>query len=245
MEDIIIIGGGVCGCSLLYDISHYKSSVLLLEKENDVACGATKANSAIVHAGYDPEPGTKMARFNVEGNALIEKLSADLDIHYKKIGSLVVGFDETDRKSIEKLLEKGNKNGVPGLRIISGEELFTLEPNLNREVVCALYAPSAGIIAPWELAFAQAECAVQGGAKVELSCEVQAIHKEGDVFTVTTNKGKYQARYVVNAAGVNSDTVSRMVESEYFTITPKSGEYFVLDTTEFGLVNTVDRKSVV
>jgi len=239
MVDIIIIGGGVCGCSLLYELSRYRVSVLLLEKENDVACGSSKANSGIVHAGYDPEPGTAMARVNVEGNALIEKLSADLDIPYKKIGSLVVGFDETDRKTIEKLLEKGNKNGVPGLRIISGDELFRLEPNLSRDVVCALYAPSAGIVSPWELALIQAECAVQGGAGVELEAEVKAIRKEGDAFTVTTNKGEFKARYVVNAAGVYSDTVSRMAESGYFTITPKSGEYFLLDTTEIGLVNTV------
>jgi len=239
MEDVIIIGGGVCGCSLLYELSRYKISTLLLEKENDVACGSSKANSAIVHAGYDPEPGTAMARFNVEGNILIEKLCADLDIPYKKIGSLVVGFDETDRKSIEKLLEKGNENGVPDLKIISGEELFRLEPNLSRDVVCALYAPSAGIVSPWELALVQAECAVQGGSKVELDCEAKAIKKEGDAFIITTNKGDFKARYVVNAAGVYSDTVSQMAESKYFTITPKSGEYFILDTTEAGLVNTV------
>jgi glycerol-3-phosphate dehydrogenase len=239
MEDLVIIGGGICGCSLLYELSRYKISALLLEKENDVACGATKANSAIVHAGYDPEPGTGMARFNVAGNAIIEKLSADLDIPYKKIGSLVVGFDETDRKSIEKLLEKGNKNGVPDLKIISGEELFRLEPNLSRDIVCALYAPSAGIVSSWELALVQAECAVQGGARVELDCEAKAVKKEGDAFIVTTNKGDYKTRYVVNAAGVYSDTVSQMVESKYFTITPKSGEYFILDTTEAGLVNTV------
>jgi len=239
MEDIIIIGGGACGCALLYELSRYSVSALLLEKENDVACATTKSNSGIVHAGYDPEPGTLMARVNVEGNALIEKLCADLDIPYKKPGSLVVGFDETDRKSIEKLLEKGNANGAPGLKIISGEELFRMEPNLSREVTCALYAPSAGIVCPWELASAQAECAVKGGAKVELDCEVKAIKKEGDGFIVTTNKGDYKARYVVNAAGVESDTVSQMVESKFFTITPKSGEYFILDTTEFALVNTV------
>jgi glycerol-3-phosphate dehydrogenase len=239
MEDLIIIGGGVCGCSLLYELSRYKISVLLVEKENDVACATTKGNSGIVHAGYDPEPGTGMARFNVEGNVLIEKLSEDLEIPYVKTGSLVVGFDDADRESIEKLLKKGNENGVPGLKILSGEELFRLEPNLSREVTCALYAPTAGIVAPWELAFAQAECAVKGGAKVELDCEVKAIKKEADHFVVTTSKGDFKARYVVNAAGVHSDDVSQMVESKHFTITPKSGEYFILDTTEADLVKTV------
>lgn len=239
MEDVIIIGGGVCGCSLLYELSRTKGKFLLIEKENDIACGTTKANSAIVHAGYDPEPDTAMARFNVEGNRLIEQLCSDLDVLYKKTGSLVVGFDSEDRKRIEQLFENGKKNGVPGLRIIESKELFNLEPNLNREAVCALYAPSAGIIAPWELASAQAECAVLGGARVELDCEVRSIKKNGNGFTVTTSKGDYEGLFVVNAAGVNSDLVSAMIEQKRWSITPKSGEYFILDTTESGLVNTV------
>jgi glycerol-3-phosphate dehydrogenase len=239
LHDVIIIGGGVCGCSLLYELSRYTISALLLERENDVACGTTKANSGIVHAGYDPWPGTNMARFNVEGNALIEQLSADLDIPYKKTGSLVIGFDDDDRRAIEKLFDKGTYNCVPGLKIISGEELFRIEPNLSREVTCALYAPSAGVVCPWELAIAQAECAVQGGGGVELDCEVKAIKNEGGFFAITTNKGNYTARYVINAAGVDSDVISGMVESGYYSITPKNGEYFILDTTEFGLVNTV------
>ena len=229
----------MCGCSLLYETSRYNISALLLEKENDVACGTTKANSGVVHAGYDPEPGTKAARFNVEGNGIIEKLSADLDIPYKKTGSLVVGYDETDKETIQKLFEKGCKNGVSGLEIISGERLFHLEPNLSRKIICALYAPSGGIVSPWELALAQAECAVQGGAKIELECEVTAIKKENSFFIVTTNKGEFKARRLVNAAGVHSDTVSRMAESGHFTITPRSGEYYILDTTEAGLINRV------
>jgi len=239
MDDVLIIGGGVCGCSLLYELSRYKITARLLEKENDIACGTTKANSGIVHAGYDPEPGTSMARFNVEGNALIEKLCTDLDIAYKKTGSLVAGFDEADRKSIERLFEKGSANGVPDLKIISGEELFRLEPNLNRDASCALYAPSAGIVSPWELAIAQAECAILGGEKVELDCEVKSIEKNGGYFTVKTNKGDYEGRCVVNAAGIYSDAVSRMAEKKHFTITPKSGEYFILDTTEIKLVNGI------
>ncbi|MDR2446988.1 MAG: NAD(P)/FAD-dependent oxidoreductase [Treponema sp.] len=239
MEDVIIIGGGVCGCSLLYELSRYKIKTLLLEKENDVADGTSKSNSAIVHAGYDPAPGAKMARYNVEGNTLIERLCADLDIMYKKPGSLVVGFDETDRKSIEKLYVKGNKNGVPGLQIIEGEELFKMEPALSRDIICALYAPTAGIIAPWEFAIAQAECAVKGGAKIEFNAEVAGIKKENGYFVVNTKKGEFSARFVVNAAGVNSDIVSEMVDEKFFTIYPKRGEYYILDTTEAHLVNMV------
>jgi len=239
VEDVIIVGGGVCGCSLLYELSRYKISALLLEKENDISCGTTKSNSGIVHAGYDPRPGTAMARFNVEGNALIEKLSADLDIPYKKIGSLVVAFDEAEQKTIKKILERGLKNGVPGLKIFSGEELFNIEPNLSRKAISALYAPSAGIVSPWELAIAQAECAVQGGTRVILDCEVKSIKKENNTFTIKTNKGDFFSRYTVNAAGVDSDTVSQMAESKHFSIIPENGEYYILDKTEFNLVKTV------
>jgi glycerol-3-phosphate dehydrogenase len=239
MESVIIIGGGVCGCSLLYELSRYNLKTLLLEKENDVADATSKANSAIVHAGYDPEPGTAMARYNVAGNRIIEQLCKDLDIMYEKVGSLVVGFDETDRLSIERLYEKGLANGVPGQKILEGDELFALEPHLSRQVVCALYAPSAGIVAPWELASAQAECAIKGGSRVELNTEVSGIRKEGDVFIVKTNRGDFQARFVVNAAGVNADLISAMAEPEFFTITPKRGQYFILDTTERKVVNTI------
>ncbi|MDR2796265.1 MAG: NAD(P)/FAD-dependent oxidoreductase [Spirochaetaceae bacterium] len=239
IEDVIIIGGGVCGCSLLYELSRYRIKTLLLEKENDVADGTSKANSAIVHSGYDPAPGTMMARYNVEGNALIERICADLDIMYKKIGSLVVGFDETDRKSIENLYVKGNKNCVPGLRIVEGKELFSMEPALNRDIKCALYAPTAGILSPWEFAIANAECAVKGGAKVEFNAEVTGIKKENGHFVVDTVKGEYRARFVVNAAGVNSDIVSGMADEKSFTIQPKRGEYYILDTTEAKLVGMV------
>jgi glycerol-3-phosphate dehydrogenase len=210
-----------------------------LEKENDVADGTSKANSAIVHAGYDPEPHTKMARYNVEGNALAAQICADLDIMYKRTGSLVVGFDDEDRKTIGNLYIKGNRNNVPGLQIIEGEELFKLEPALSRDVVCALYAPTAGIIAPWEFAFAQAECAVKGGAKVEFNAGVTGIKKENGIFTVSTKKGDYTTRFVVNASGVDSDVINEMINENFFTIQPKRGEYYILDTTESGLVNTV------
>ncbi|MDR2343825.1 MAG: NAD(P)/FAD-dependent oxidoreductase [Spirochaetaceae bacterium] len=239
IEDVIIIGGGVCGCSLLYELSRYRIKTLLLEKENDVADGTSKANSAIVHAGYDPPPGTMMARYNVEGNTLMEQLCTDLDILYKKTGSLVVGFDETDRKNIEKLYVKGNKNAVPGLRIVEREELFRMEPALNRDIVCALYAPTAAIVAPWEFAIATAECAVKGGAKLEFNAEVTGIKKENGHFVVVTTKGEYRARFVVNAAGVNSDIVSGMAGEKFFTIQPKRGEYYILDTTEANLINMV------
>lgn len=214
-------------------------NAVLLEKENDVSVGTTKANSAIVHAGYDPEPGTLMARYNVEGNRIIEQLCADLDILYDKIGSLVLGFSEEDRATVEALYRRGIANGVPGLRIIEKEELHRMEPALSENALFALWAPSAAIVNPWELAIAQAEAAVQGGARVMLDAEVTGIEKNGGVFTVRTTQGPVQARFVVNAAGVHTDRVAAMVGDDSFRILPNRGEYFVLDTTQGKLVSRV------
>ena len=239
MFDVAIIGGGACGCSLLYELSRYKVNAVLLERENDVSVGTTKANSAIVHAGYDPEPGTLMARYNVEGNRIIEQLCADLDILYDKIGSLVLGFSEEDRATVEALYRRGVENGVPGLRIVEKEELHQMEPALSENALFALWAPSAAIINPWELALAQAEVAVQGGAKVMLDAEVTGIEKNGDVFTIQTSQGPVQARFVVNAAGVHTDRIAAMVGDNSFQIIPNRGEYFVLDTTQGKLVSRV------
>ena len=160
MVDVLIIGGGVCGCSLLYRLSRYKLNVVLVEKENDVSLGTTKANSAIVHAGYDPEPGTKMARYNVEGNAQMEKLCQDLDVPYLRTGSLVLAFDGEQMQVVDTLFHRGRQNGVPGLQVLTPKEIREMEPNVSDQVKSALYAPTAAVISPWELAIAQAETAV-------------------------------------------------------------------------------------
>ncbi len=154
MYDIAIVGCGIIGASLAYQLSQYDLQVLVLERENDVAMGTTKANSAIVHAGYDPEPGTLIAKLNVRGSEMMEELCRKLDVRYKRIGSLVLAFDENDRKHLEKLYDNGVKNGVPDIRILSGEEARDMEPNLSKQVCAALYAPSAGIIDPWGLCLA-------------------------------------------------------------------------------------------
>ncbi|MCL2598834.1 MAG: NAD(P)/FAD-dependent oxidoreductase [Firmicutes bacterium] len=239
MEDVIIIGGGVSGCSLLYALSRYKGNFLLLEKENDVAMGSTKANSGIAHAGYDPEPGTKMAEHNVQGNAWIRANAKKLGIPFVQTGSLVVAFDEEEKLTLQSLLERGKANGVPDLSIIEGQELFLLEPNLSRDALAALYAKTTGVVDPWALSFAQAECAILGGGKVQLETEVTGISKQDGYFVVDTNKGRFEAKFVVNAAGVYSDEISTMVETPHFAIKPKNGEYFLLDTSEKGIVGTV------
>lgn len=239
MLDVAIIGGGVCGCSLLYELSKYNIKAAVIEKENDVGVGTTKANSAIVHAGYDPEPGTLMARYNVEGNRLVEQLCLDLDILYNKIGSLVLAFSEEDRHTLEKLYHRGIENGVPGLAILEYDELHAMEPALSEKALFALYAPSAGVVNPWELASAQAEAAVAGGMEVYLNTQVKKIEKKNGAFILQTDKGEMQARFVVNAAGVNAAEISNMAEKPHFAIHPNRGQYYLLDTTQGSLVNHV------
>lgn len=239
MYDVVIIGGGISGCSLLYQLSRYQLQALLVEKENDVGVGTTKANSAIVHAGYDPEPGTLMAKYNVQGNQMIEKLCANLDVLFKKTGSLVLAFNEADRKTIDTLYQRGLANGVPGLRIVEQAELRQMEPNVAETAICALYAPTGAIVSPWELASAQAEAAVEGGGEVRLDTEVTGLDKKDSFFTIHTSTGDIETRFVVNAAGVAADAVSRMAEPSHFTIHPNRGQYFLLDTTQGSLVNRI------
>ena len=161
--DVAVIGGGICGCALLYELSRYRVSSILLERENDVSIGTTKANSAIVHAGYDPLPGTSMARYNVEGNALVKELCRKLDVPCKETGSLVLAFDGEEMLQVDVLFHRGRKNGVPGLRVLNPAEIRELEPAVSDAAKAALYAPSAAIVSPWELALALAETPEQRG----------------------------------------------------------------------------------
>ncbi|MDR1129135.1 MAG: NAD(P)/FAD-dependent oxidoreductase, partial [Treponema sp.] len=185
------------------------------------------------------EPGTLMARYNTEGNPLMYALCESLDIPHKRTGSLVVGFDEQDRATIKDLYERGIANQVPGLKIVDYDELHEMEPHLGKEALCALYAETGGVISPWEFATAQAEAAVQGGARVRLDTEVTAIRKAGDRFIVSAGQGEIEARFVVNAAGIYADVVSRMIEPEYFSIHHKRGQYFLMDSAASYLANNV------
>ena len=239
MVDVVIVGGGVCGCSLLYELSRYKLSAVLVEKENDVSVGTTKANSAIVHAGYDPHPGTKMARYNVEGNALVKELCEKLDVPYQQIGSLVLAFDADQDALVRELFDRGTQNGVPGMKVLSAEEVREMEPNVSPEVTSALYAPSAGIVSPWELAIALAETAVKNGAQVGLNSEVTSIQPIDGGFRVTAGGKEIDTRFVVNAAGIWSDKINDMAAPHTFTVSANKGEYFLLDKSQGTLVNHV------
>ena len=239
MYDVTIIGCGVIGAAAAYELSRRKLRVLVLERENDVAMGTSRANSAIIHAGYDAECGTLMARLNVEGNAMAGEICEKLDVPFKRIGSLVAAFDDHDEKMIHELYERGVKNGVPGLRLIDAEETRKMEPNIAENVRGALYAPTAGVISPWEYTLAFIETAVRNGVELKLECDVTAIEKSGDSFTLSTSKGDIKTRFVVNAAGVHSQAVHEMFLPHEFTIHPVRGEYDLLDKSEGTRCNTV------
>lgn len=239
MYDVIIIGAGISGTSLAFELSKQEGSILLLDKENDVANGTTKANSAIIHAGYDPLPTTLMAKYNVEGNRIIPKICKDLDVPLKNIGSLVVAFNETEVKTLQEIYQRGIKNGVEGMRIVEKEELHQMEPNLNECAVAALYAPSACIVNPWDLAIAYAETAVRNGVDFKANQVVERIEKTEDGFLVHTQCNLFHGKTIVNAAGVECDKILGMVRQPDYTIQPNKGEYYLLDKSQGTLVNHV------
>ena len=232
MYDVIIVGCGVIGAACAYELSKFDLSVCVVEKSNDVANGTTKANSAIVHAGYDPRPGTNMARLNVEGNRLMGELCRKLDVPFRRIGSHVLAFSEADLQTLEVLYDRGVKNGVPGLRLLSADEVRAMEPQLADTVLGSLWAPSAGIISPWELTLALIEVAVRNGVELMLEAPVSAMEKQDDHFLVTTAKGVLESRYVFNAAGVHCGEVAELIAKKEFTIQPNRGEYYLLDKSE-------------
>ena len=239
MYDVVIIGCGVVGASAAYELARYKLRVAVLEAAADIAAGTTKANSAIIHAGYDPEPGTLMARLNVEGNRLTGEICEKLQVPFKRVGSLVVAFSPEQLPTLRTLYDRGCNNGVPGLRLLSGEEARAMEPGLSEEVCGALLAPSAGIIDPWGFAIAMAETAVRGGVEVRRDCPVTGIEDTGAGFVLHTPAGDVAARFVLNAAGVDADRVHEMLEPNDWHTLPSRGEYYLLDKSEHDRVSRV------
>ena len=239
MQDVLIIGAGVIGGSIARELSKYNLDIVVVDKETDVANGTTKANSAIVHAGYDATEGTLMAKYNALGNAMFDELSEELDFPFKRIGSIVVANSEEERKHLEGLLERGIKNNIPGVKIVEQEELREIEPKINKKAVAALLAPTAGIVGPWEMTIALMENAVDNGVKLDLNTEVLSIEKIDGGYRVITNKRDYEAKCIINASGVYADKIHNMVAKESFKIIPRRGQYFVLDKTQGELVNHV------
>ena len=239
MYDVAIIGAGITGCAIAYELGKYNVKAIIVEKENDVSVGTTKANSAIIHGGYDPKPGTKMAEYNIIGNVYTKELCEKLDVPYKQIGALVVAFSEEEKKTLEELKQRGITNGVPDMEIWDKEKLLKEEPNLSDKAVAALSSPNVGIVSPWELALALAETAVLNGVEVKLNTEVSGIEKENDTYKIETNNGVIEAKYICNAAGVFADKVNEMCNEKTFEITPNKGEYYLMDKSQGNLVNHV------
>lgn len=229
MYDVIVIGAGVTGCAIARELSRFSLKLAVLEREEDVCCGTSKANSAIVHAGYDALPGTQKAKMNVLGNEKMEQLSKDLDFPFKRNGSLVLCFSEEGIPALEELYQRGIANGVPSLRIVRGEEMFLLEPNLSRDVVALLDAPTGGIVCPFKMTIALAENAYENGAEFHFNTPVTDIEPIEGGYRISTPEGTYETRIVVNAAGVYADKFNNLVSAHKIHITPRRGEYILMD----------------
>lgn len=237
MYDVIIIGAGVSGAATARELSRYKVNACVIEKEEDVCCGTSKANSAIVHAGYDAATGSLMAKLNVRGNQMMEQLAKDLDFPFKKNGSLVVCLHEEDMSNLQALYDRGVANGVKDLRILNQEELRAMEPNISDDAYAALYAPTAGIVCPFNLNIAMAENACVNGVEFKFDTEVTGLHPIEGGWAIKTNQGTFETKYVVNAAGVYADTLHNMVSAKKIHITPRRGDYCLLDKTAGNLVS--------
>jgi len=237
MYDVAVIGAGVIGSLIARELSKYNVSVLVIEKEADTALGATGANSGIVHAGFDAKPGSLKARFNVAGNKMMEQTCKELGVSFKNNGSLVIGFDDDDKKVIEELYDRGVKNGVERLEIVDSKRLHELEPNVSDKATIALYAPTGGIVCPYGLAIAALGNAMDNGAEFERCFEVKSIERKDGKYIISNGAKNIEARYIVNAAGVFSDKIAAMVGDKSFTITPRKGEYMLCDKESGGIVS--------
>lgn len=230
MYDIIIIGAGVTGSSVARELSRYNANICVLEKGEDVCTGTSKANSAIVHAGFDAAEGSMMAKMNVRGNEMMTQLAEDLDIPFKRNGAMVVCIHKEALDGLKTLYDRGIANGVKELRILSREEALEMEPNLSENVQGALYAPTSGIICPFILNIAMAENAAENGVEFRFNTQVEDIKADADgIWHLRTNNGEYTAKYVINAAGVHADIIHNMVSENKIHITPRRGDYCLLD----------------
>lgn len=238
MFDCLVIGAGITGAMVARELSKYNLSVCIVEAMSDVAMGATKANSAIVHAGYDAKEGSLKARLNVQGSKMMEDVCRDLGVKYRRNGSLVVGFNDEDRETLKGLLERGKKNGVEGLSLLERNEVLELEPNIGKGVTCALYASTGAIVCPYELCVAAVGNAMDNGAELKLNFKVDKIEKAEDGYRLFSGENTIEGRFVINCAGAYADEIAALAGDKSFTINPRRGEYLLLDKECGGLVNS-------
>ena len=227
--DAVVIGGGILGCMTARNLRRWDISVLLLEKEDDVCKGITRANSAIVYAGYDNKPGTLKAELTVRGNANMEALCRELEVPFSRCGSLMVSYDWDAIRKMERKLQNGEKNGVPGLLLLSGAEAEAMEPMLKKGIVAALYAPTTGTVNPWKLGIAAYENALRNGAEAMLNTEVLGIRPESEHYVLTTSRGEFAAKMVFNCAGLSADKVQELAFAPMVRLEPDAAEYLVFD----------------
>ncbi len=232
MVDVTVVGCGIVGAAVAFELSRYQISVMVLEKEPDIAMGTTKANSGILHAGYDPKPGTLKAKLNAEGVRLAKALCQQLDVPRQECGSLVVAFSKEEEDTLHQLMKQGEQNGICGLEMWNADALRKNEPQVSALARAALYAKTAAIVSPWEYALALAEGAVQNGVQLRLCCAVHGMEQTDEGLLLHTTKGKVCSRYVVNAAGVHAAQIHNMVAKPAFEIKPSRGEYYLLDKCE-------------
>ena len=237
--DAVVIGGGVIGSAIIRYLSLYNMKTLLVEKEEDISSGTTKANSGIVHAGYDPEPGTLKAKLNVKGAKMIKEESGKLHFDYKVNGAMVVSFSPNDDYKIDELYERGIKNGVEDMEIISGDEARRLEPNLSENITKCLYLKSSAIVCPFSLTQALSENAYENGAEFKFNTKVETIERIKDGYRIKTDNGLIiTSNAVINAAGVYGDTINNMVSEKKLHITPRRGSYMLFDNETQGMFNS-------
>lgn len=229
MYDVVIIGAGVTGTACARELSRYQAKICVLEKEEGLCCGTSKANSAIVHAGYDAREGSLKAKLNVRGNEMMEKLAQELDFPFKRNGSLVICLHEEDFPRLKELYDRGIKNGVRDLRILDGEQVKEIEPNISDQVYAALYAPTAGIVCPFGMNIAFGENAAANGVEFYFDTEVNGIIRTEEGWEISTSRGTFQTRWIINGAGVYADRIHNMVSGKNLHITARRGEYCLLD----------------
>ncbi len=240
MYDVLIIGAGVVGTAIARRLSRYQLKIAIVEAENDVSMGSSKANSAIVHGGYAEANAKLKGRVCYQGRRQYAQLDKELNFGFRETGSLVITLDEADLPKLEAIKENGEKNGLPDLEILEHDEILAIEPNVNPNVKYALYCKGAGVCSPYEFTVALAENAIHNGAELFLNSPVTGIDVEDDgTFTVHTDGADFTSRFVVNAAGLHSDKIDQMVNEPTFTITPRSGEYILLGRGTGHVLNTV------
>lgn len=236
MKDVIVIGAGVVGCAIARELSKYNLDILVVDKNEDVAEGISKANSGIIHGGYNEKEGTLKAKLNLEGNKMMDELSKELQFSFKRNGALVLAFTEEELDRIKFLKDNGEKLGVEGLELLNKDEVLALESNINSDVVGALHVKTSGIVSPYEMTLALGENAVENGVEFKLGQEVIDIKKENNIYKLSLNNGKsLESKMIINASGLCGAYLNNLINENKYEINPVKGEYCLFDKVAGGM----------